>query len=1063
MEKRIYTCATAHLDTIWNWDFEHVVSVCLYNTLVKNFRLFEEFPDYTFNFEGSYRYELFEEYYPALFEQLKTYVADGRWNVAGSSYENGDVNVPSPEALFRNILYGNSYFMKTFGKKSNDIFLPDCFGFGWALPSVIRHANLKGFTTQKLTWGSAYGIPFDIGKWYGSDGKYCFACTNPGAYVHTYKKVRGQKDNRKKLAENESKYALPWTFSFHGAGDQGGAPKKRSVQTLEREMALNASESVKILSASSSQVYDDLDRLTEEQKNKLPAWKNELLMTDHAVGGYTSRAVGKRWNRKCEELADMTERTAVLGTYLGGMKYPHKTLERAWKRTIAHQFHDDIPGTSVQRAYLRSWNDYVLSMNQFENEYSHSVSTVSKALDTSWVQGTPVVVSNTLERERRGLVRISLSLSKNSGVKVYDFSGAEMPSQVLSENATSAVVAFVSTIPALGYKVFDIRECEKEIAFTSPVKASTSCLENDRLLVTLNDNGDISSIVDKKNERELLQKPITHQIIDYYGSIAWPAWELTYKSVASKQYVVPEKKSVQILYQGNACAALKVVQTYGSSTFTSVISLINGGDMVEVQNEIDWWQTRKLLKDRFSLTVSNEKAAFDLGLGVIERGNATKTLYEVPAQKWTDISNDTYGVSILSDSKYGWDKQDDSTLRMTVVHTPRRNFSVENRQSLMEIGLNRYGFAVFPHESTDLSGTQLAARKFNQPLSGIITDIHKGALGSEYSFGTLSDPAVILRCLKKAEASDEIVVRFNEGAGNAAKTVSFTLGAGIESAREIYASEETLTETAFVKDGNLIFDLDPYGIKSFALTLKAPPCTLEQPDQKEFKLEGNFVIFRPNKDNAPMMRTGYKQLRLPEELNPGLIICKGIRFHLNPKTALSCRGQKLHFVDSYEKLYLLAASYEGDREAEFLIGKTPVTKTIHSIEERIGGWDLAGMRETAFIKSCTLAHEFTHAHTKEGNDIVAKQLYLFCYEFDIRGAGFIQFPQDNKIVILAATGVNGDTNGTISYPLYDRISKRKFIGKFKTADHLSQLTGYLPHNLSGRAKLIKRVDGLKIK
>ena len=174
-EKRIYTIGTAHLDTVWNWDFEHVISVCIPKTLDDNFRLFELYPDYKFNFEGSYRYELMEEYYPEKFEQLKQYVADGRWNVCGSCYENGDVNIPSPESLFRNILYGNGYFQKKFGVKSNDIYLPDCFGFGWALPAVAEHANLKGFSTQKLTWGSAYGVPFDIGLWYGSNGKSIFA------------------------------------------------------------------------------------------------------------------------------------------------------------------------------------------------------------------------------------------------------------------------------------------------------------------------------------------------------------------------------------------------------------------------------------------------------------------------------------------------------------------------------------------------------------------------------------------------------------------------------------------------------------------------------------------------------------------------------------------------------------------------------------------------------------------------------------------------------------------------------------------------------------------------
>ena len=190
MKKKIYTIATAHLDTIWSWDFETTVSKYIYNTLVDNFKLFKKYPHYTFSFEGSYRYELMQEYYPELFEKMRGYVEEGRWNVCGSAFENGDVNVPSPEALFRNILFGNTYFEKTFGKTSCDIFLPDCFGFGWALPSIAHHAGLKGFTTQKLAWGSAYGVPFDIGKWYGPDGNYIYANINPHDYYFTLTKLR---------------------------------------------------------------------------------------------------------------------------------------------------------------------------------------------------------------------------------------------------------------------------------------------------------------------------------------------------------------------------------------------------------------------------------------------------------------------------------------------------------------------------------------------------------------------------------------------------------------------------------------------------------------------------------------------------------------------------------------------------------------------------------------------------------------------------------------------------------------------------------------------------------
>ena len=183
-EKTIYTVSNAHLDTQWNWDVRTTINSYINKTLDSNFTLFNKYPDYKFSFEGAFRYALAKEYYPDKYAQMKDYIAQGKWNVTGAHWDSGDVNVPSSEAVMRNILYGNEYFKKEFGKTSTDIFLPDCFGFGYALPSIAAHMGLTGFSTAKLSWGSAYGTPFDIGRWYGVDGSYLVSAINPGATAH---------------------------------------------------------------------------------------------------------------------------------------------------------------------------------------------------------------------------------------------------------------------------------------------------------------------------------------------------------------------------------------------------------------------------------------------------------------------------------------------------------------------------------------------------------------------------------------------------------------------------------------------------------------------------------------------------------------------------------------------------------------------------------------------------------------------------------------------------------------------------------------------------------------
>src|SRR5262249_5836988 len=179
----LYVVGTAHLDTQWLWTIQDSIREYVPNTLHDNFKLFEKYPGYVFSFEGAFRYMLASEYDPRGYARLKDYIRQGRWRVAGSAVDAGDVNIPSPESLIRHVLYGNGFFRHEFGKTSADIYLPDCFGFGWALPTVAAHCGLRGFSTQKLTWGSSVGVPFEIGLWEGVDGSALIAELAPGDYV----------------------------------------------------------------------------------------------------------------------------------------------------------------------------------------------------------------------------------------------------------------------------------------------------------------------------------------------------------------------------------------------------------------------------------------------------------------------------------------------------------------------------------------------------------------------------------------------------------------------------------------------------------------------------------------------------------------------------------------------------------------------------------------------------------------------------------------------------------------------------------------------------------------
>ena len=243
----LYVVPYAHLDTEWRWEYPNTIGEYLPRTMRDNFALFEKYPHYIFNFSGANRYRLMKEYYPADYETLKKYVAAGRWFVAGSSMEEGDVNNPSAESIIRQILYGKEYFRNDFGKTSAEYMLPDCFGFPASLPSILAHVGIKGFSTQKLTWHSATtaggpgspqdtpkGIPFNVGVWQGPDGKASSPPSMQPTIAVTSPRISPRAMNGSAVPRTTANPADIYVdYRYYGTGDIGGAPRENSVKLME--------------------------------------------------------------------------------------------------------------------------------------------------------------------------------------------------------------------------------------------------------------------------------------------------------------------------------------------------------------------------------------------------------------------------------------------------------------------------------------------------------------------------------------------------------------------------------------------------------------------------------------------------------------------------------------------------------------------------------------------------------------------------------------------------------------------------------------------------------------
>lgn len=788
----LYVVGTAHLDTQWLWTIQDTIRSFVPRTLRDNFALFEKYPGYVFSFEGAFRYKLAKEYEPGDYAKLKTYIASGRWRVAGSSMDAGDVNIPAPESLIRQILYGNGFFRREFGRASADIYLPDCFGFGWALPSVAAHCGLRGFSTQKLTWGSSVGIPFDIGLWEGVDGSRVIAALNPGDYVSTIDEDLSRSPEWQRRIEALGRTSGDWVgYRYFGTGDQGGAPSADSVSWLER--SLTGQGTVRVLSTGSDQLYRDL---APGQLTRLPRYRGELLMTKHGTGCYTSQGAMKRWNRRNEQLAAAAERVSVIADWLGGAPYPRDALSEAWIRILWHHHHDDITGTSTPLAYPFSWNDEILSMKAFGGVLADGIGAATRALDTR-VEGVPIVVFNPLSREREDIVDavVRFEGATPRAVRVFAPNGREVPSQIARVGNGEIRVLFLARAPSMGFVVYDVRRSAAPCSLATGLRITDRTLENGRYRVRLNDAGEIASVLDTRAKRDLLSAPAPLQMFTVAPG-PWPEWEIGYADLSGRpREQVGGPVTTRILEKGPARASIEVTRTAGASTITQRIRLGAGGaaDRVEIDTSLDWRTPATLLKAAFPLSVRNRRATYDLGLGTIERPNDTETLYEVPAQQWADLTavDGSYGVGIVNDGKYGWDKPDDGTLRLSLVHAPP---AVEK-----DFGRHRFLYALAGHRGGwrdgDVPGI---AERVNQPLAAFQTRPHPGPLGREFSMLRLNTAQISVSALKMAEESEEVIVRVFEEHGRPAPDVRLSMAAPIRAVREVTGAERPLEESLAV-------------------------------------------------------------------------------------------------------------------------------------------------------------------------------------------------------------------------------------------------------------------------
>jgi alpha-mannosidase len=1089
-EPTLYVVPYAHLDTQWRWDMQQTISEYLLKTLKVNFTYMDRYPHYVFNWTGANRYRLMKEYYPADYEKMKGYVARGQWFPAGSSVEEGDVNLPSSESILRQVLYGNNYFREDFGKASFEYMLPDCFGFPASLPTILAHAGVKGFSTQKLnsSWqpapkvggtGSAEetpeGIPFNVGIWEGTDGETVIAALNPGDYTSQMTadlsqpqpapapgaKGRHEENWVSRIALDGRVTGVFADYHYVGTGDIGGAATEASIRQLE-ESATKGTGPVHVLSTSADQMFLDIK---PEMTSKMPRYKGDLELINHSAGSLTSQAYHKRWNRKNEILADEAEKAAVLASWTGAEVYPQQRLNDAWTLVMGGQFHDTGAGTALPKGYEYAQNDDVIAANQFAGVLTTAMRAVASGLDTNGA-GTPVVVFNSLNIARQDVVEAAIPAGAKA-VRVTGPNGADVPAQL-----SGGKVLFVAKTPSIGFSVYHL-QAAPTAATAAELKVTADSLENTRYLVKLNPAGDVASVYDKLVGKELLSAPMRLAISNDTPR-QWPAWNMDFdQEQASPRAYVSGPARVRISENGPARVALEVTRDTEGSHFVQTVRLAAGsaGDRVEFTEAIDWSDKAANLKAVFPLTAANPNATYNWEIGTVERPNAFDRQFEVASHHWIDLTDasSSYGATLLTDVKNGSDKRDDHTLRLTLLRTP--GFLPNARSHDYSDQLNQdwghheivFGLAGHTHgwreAQTDWQGYRLST-----PLVAFATTAHAGSMGKEMSLLSVNNPRVRVLALKKAELSDEVIVRLVELDGKPASDVRVKFVSALASAREVNG-QEMPTGAAQIVDGALQTSFKPYQPRTFAVTLGTPPINIAAAASQPVTMTYDLAV-ASNDDTVTVGGMNSTGDAIPAEMLPQQLDFNGVTFQLakaatGTRNALVAKGQTIDLPAGFNTVWVLAAAAGDDQKTVFHAGSKAVPVTVESWTGMVGQWDTrvwaaapAGIRtewavsanhatwditqsgsknwtprfpedylgmKPGFVKPAELAWYASHHHTAAGLNEPYEYSYLFAYPIKLDGSRKLTLPVNDTVRVLAISVANQQPEVTPEQPLYDKL------------------------------------------
>ncbi len=746
----------AHIDVAWLWTLAQTRRKTgrTFHTVL---HLMDRFPGYHFTQSQPQLYEYVRQDYSALFEAIKQRVAEGRWEPIGGMWIEADCNLSGAESLARQFLLGRTFFREHFGPNAESpvLWLPDVFGYAWSLPQLIKLAGLDYFYTIKLSWNQCNRLPYDSFWWQGIDGTRVLTHFSPNANYNAEATPREVFEMWQKFQQKAEHNEVLMSFGF---GDGGGGPTREMLENIHEMQNFPGAPRTH---HDTAQAF--FERMEAEAGERLPTWNGELYLEYHR-GTYTTQARNKRANRKSEFLLHDAEFLASLASTVDpGYAYPADAMREAWQLVCLNQFHDIIPGSSVHAVYEDSMQQYA----RIAQIGADARDAALKALAAH--TGGDVLLANPTAFKRNDLVWWPGTVPAGQRLETAD--GTPLPTQT-AEGGTwigpHRLPPFSVTPLVLAAGEPPDTVCDFQV--------TPNLIENTFLRVELNDEGDITRIFDFAARRDVLpQGAIANQFQAFEDRpLNWDAWDIDI-FYEDKRWTADPASSVEVVAAGPLRATLKITRRILHSDYVQWISLDHNSAQIHIDTEIDWRERHVLLKVAFPVEILAPQATYDIQWGNVQRPTHRNTSwdwarFESAAQKWADLSEGNYGVSLLNDCKYGYDIHA-NVMRLSLL----RSSTMPDPEA--DQGRHTFTYALLPHARSWRAGTERAAYALNDPL---IAASGRGGVGSALApLLAVDAPNVVIETVKRAEDGRGIIVRLYESQrqrGMVTLTTGFDLG-----------------------------------------------------------------------------------------------------------------------------------------------------------------------------------------------------------------------------------------------------------------------------------------------